>query len=204
MRFWMHFKMARLISRQIAENGVEIDGLLFTLGNLAPDMTFSYVFRRHTRQVSLPHLQKQIRHLYGEGSDPYKVRFSWHLGVMSHYVCDFLCYPHTPAFDGTTASHFLHEARQSVHGGDMLPLRNRKSKGLNEAGLTAALDRYIERHERLLSQNSDEKYMEVPIAMYAAAWASSGAYFYAVQKSACNPLPRLRRYIPIDIPRSSA
>ena len=192
MRFWVHFRMARLINKQMAENGVGIDGLGFILGNLAPDMTFSYVFRRHTREVSLPHLQKQIKHLYEDGMDPCSARFSWHLGVMSHYVCDFLCYPHTPAFKGGAAGHFLHEVRQSVQASDLLPFNGQKSKGLDAVRLAAALDRHIERRERLLFLNGDEEYTEVPVAMYVAAWASSGAYLYAAQGTTGRSLIRLK------------
>ena len=204
MRFWIHFRMARLINKQMAENGVEIDGLFFVLGNLAPDMTFSYIFRKHTRRVSLPHLQKQIRYLYEDGIDPCSARFSWHLGVMSHYVCDFLCYPHTPAFDGGATGHFLHEVRQSVRCEDILPFDKQKSKGLNATRLAVALEHHIERRERLLRLNSGEQYAEVSIAMYVSAWASSGAYFYAAQRSSGISLARWNRYIPIDIPKSSA
>ena len=184
MRFWMHYRMARLINKQMAENGVTTDGLFFLLGNLAPDMTFSYIFRRHTRKVSLPHLKKQIKYLYEDGIDPYSAKFSWHLGIMSHYVCDFLCYPHTPAFTGGTAGHFLHEVKQSVRATDLLPFNKKKSIGLNARKLTLALDRHIERREKLLLQNGAKGYAEVSIAMYVAAWASSGAYLYAVQAGA--------------------
>jgi hypothetical protein len=176
--------MARLIGKQMAENGIYTDGLFFILGNLAPDMTLSYVYRRHTREISLPHLEKQIRFLYKKGVDPYGAAFSWHLGVMSHYVCDFLCYPHTPAYNGGTAGHFFHEVRQTAKASDILPFDKQKSRGLDAARLTAALDRHIERRERLLSQNGNQEYEEVSIAMYVAAWASSCAYLYVLQKSA--------------------
>jgi len=184
--------MARLINKQMKENGVEADSLFFVLGNLAPDMTFSYVFRRHTREISLPHLEKQIRFLYKKGVDPYGVFFSWHLGVMSHYVCDFLCYPHTPAFNRGAVGHFFHEVKQSVHASDVLPFNKQKSRGLDAARLTAALERHIDRRERLLSQNSGQEYKEVSIAMYVAAWASTGAYLYAIQNLAERSQIRLK------------
>ena len=184
--------MARLINRQMKENGVEADGLFFVLGNLAPDMTFSYIHRRHTRAVSLPHLEKQIRCLYKKGADPYGAVFSWRLGVMSHYVCDFLCYPHTPAYKRGAAGHFFHEVRQSVHSSDVLPLDKQKGRGLDAVKLTEALERHIERREKLLSQNGGQEYAEVSVAMYVASWASSSAYLYALQRSAGKTQIRLK------------
>ena len=184
MRFWIHYKMARLINKQVADSGVVIDGLFFIMGNLAPDMTFSYVFRRHTREMSLPHLEKQIKFLYKEGVDPCSAAFAWRLGVMSHYVCDYLCYPHTQAYTKGAAGHFVHEVKQTVQASDMLPFDKKKSKGLNAARFSAALERHIERQERLLLQNGGQNYAEVSIAMYVAVWASCGAYLHALQESA--------------------
>ena len=192
MRFWMHFRMARLIYRQLEENGAQTDGLFFVLGNLAPDMTFSYIYRRHTREISLPYLEKQINFLYKKGIDSRDAAFSWHLGVMSHYICDFLCYPHTPAFNRGAAGHFFHEVRQSVHTSDVLPFNKKKSKGLDAVTLSAALERHIERREKLLSQNGGQEYAEVSIAMYVATWASSSVLLYAHQRRAGRSLMRLK------------
>ena len=187
MRFGIHFRMALLMRKQMAENGVNLDGVSFLLGNLAPDMSFSYIFRRHTRIVSLPHLNKQIKSLYKEGIDPYSLKFSWHLGVMSHYVCDFLCYPHTMAYNGNTAGHLYYEVRQSVKSSDMLPFEKPNNRGLDAIRLGIALDRFIEKRERHGLLKNGKEYNEVPAAMQIAVWASSGVFFHALLAAESGP-----------------
>lgn len=38
---------------------------------------------------------------------------SLRLGILSHYICDFMCYVHTPAFKGSLKEHRAYEEEQS-------------------------------------------------------------------------------------------
>ena len=197
MRFWNHYRMAKLIYRQMAENGMQIIETFFILGNLGPDLYFSYIYRQHTRARSGAHLEKQLNRLYAADTAESAEKFSYHLGVMSHYVCDFLCYPHTPAFKGGTREHILHEKRQTVCA-DMLPFNSKKIKGFDLANLTKKLDRQISRREQLLAKSACDDcydYKEIPIAMYVATWAAAGAWLHATQTATlhCVETPLLTR-----------
>jgi len=188
MKFWNHYKMGQLIYKSMEENGIRLNKTMFVYGNLAPDMCFSYIYRMHTRVVSASYLSKQLKCVYSGDHLPESAKFSYSLGVMSHYICDFLCFPHTTAFNGGTHEHYLHEKKQTVKASDLLPLNKKKCTGLNYILLTDMIDRYISRREKLYGQNAEMKYGEISFAMYVAAWASSNAYLYAEQSLAVSAL----------------
>ena len=185
MRFWNHYRMAKLMFRQMAENGIQANEAFFILGNLGPDLYFSYLYRQHTRARSGAHLERQLNCLYAVGAAESAAKFSYHLGVMSHYVCDFLCYPHTSAFKGSTREHILHEKRQTVYS-DMLPFNSQEIKGLDLAKFIKTLDRQISRRDQALDRNACNDYPEIPVAMYVATWAAAVAWIYAVQTPKCH------------------
>jgi len=188
MKFWNHYKMGQLIYKSMEENGIRLKKTMFVYGNLAPDMCFSYIYRMHTKVVSASYLSKQLIRVYSGANLPESAKFSYCLGVMSHYICDFLCYPHTTAFNGGTHEHYMHEKKQTVEADDLLPLNKKKCSGLNFILLTDMIDRYISRREKLYGQNAEMKYGEISFAMYVAAWASSNAYLYAEQSFTASAL----------------
>jgi hypothetical protein len=161
------------------KGGMKMDRMMFIFGNLAPDMTFSYIYRRHTRTKSAPHMAWQIQKLYDGSLTPGGAGFSYRLGVMCHYVCDFLCYPHTPGFEGGASEHIAHENAQVVRVGDAPPSGKRKKLGMDITRLTDALGRHITKYERLLAQYAEPAAFDIPAAMQAAAWASASVYLYA-------------------------
>ena len=183
MKFWNHFKIGKLIHKSMKNNGMPLNKILFIYGNLAPDVSLSYIFRNHSRDVSASYLDKQLRYLYAGNHISGCAMFSYSLGIMSHYICDFLCYPHTPAFDGGTREHYIHEKTQTVNICDMLPYSKRAGKGLNLDKLTKALDSYISRREKMYAQSSEIKYGEIPYAIYIATWASGNVYLNASEKT---------------------
>jgi hypothetical protein len=108
MKLGNHYKIGRLICQKMAENDMPLNEPLFVFGNLAPDLTFSYLYRAHVRALSSSYLDKRLQRLYKGGMAPGGARFSFYLGVMTHYICDFFCYPHTPAFKGGVREHVLY------------------------------------------------------------------------------------------------
>ena len=187
MRFWNHYRMGRLMYANMAKNGIRLNEWAFVLGNLAPDISLSYLYRQHSREVSAPYLAKQLEFLYGGSAAYGDAGFSYSLGVMSHYVCDFLCYPHTTAFKGGAREHIIHENNQMVGPADLLPFNKKNSVGMDLDKLARILDKYISRHERLFARDEASGQNDVPIAMHVSTWAAAGAYLFAETSAALNP-----------------
>jgi len=87
-------------------------------------------------------------------------------------------YTHTPVFKGGFRKHKLYEKNQKVSAGDILPILKQKCVGLSLFKLIEMLDSYVLHHERLLDQNAEMAYMDIPVAIYAATWVASSAYLY--------------------------
>jgi len=186
MKMQNHFRMGRLIHKKMAVNDIWLNKFLFMWGNLAPDLCFSYIYRLHTRAASAHKLEKLLDQLYKGELTVESMRFSYYLGVMSHYLCDFFCYPHTPVFKGGLREHYLYEDKQTVNANDMPPFYMQKSMGLSRAKLIDMLDWYIINHEQSLAQNAKTANADIPLAMYASAWAISAVYLNLAYNTADN------------------
>jgi hypothetical protein len=179
MKVGNHYKMGRLICRKMAENNMPLSKIAFILGNLAPDLFFSFLYRPHLRHSSSPHMSRLIHKLYTDGLVPNRLRFSYCLGKLTHYICDFFCYAHTPAFQGTMREHIHYEKKQTVRDGDMPLFDRQNSVNLSLADLTDTLNSFITRNEQLLAQDPEMAHADIPIAVHAATWAASAAYLHA-------------------------
>jgi len=40
--------------------------------------------------------------------------FSFHLGILTHYICDYFCYPHSSGYDKGLIHHILYEVLQKA------------------------------------------------------------------------------------------
>ncbi|MCL1790857.1 MAG: zinc dependent phospholipase C family protein [Peptococcaceae bacterium] len=183
MRVGNHYKIGRLICKKMAENNMLLNKPAFILGNLAPDLFFSFLYRPHLRASSAPHLNRLLGRLYNGSMTPDQLRFSYCLGKMTHYVCDFFCYAHTPSFKGTAREHILYEKNQTVRAKDMPIFSKQSSINRDFADLTNTLDSFITRNEQLLAQDVDMAVADIPLAIHAATWAASAAFLYAENMS---------------------
>jgi len=91
------------------ESGYYVNKSLFLLGNIFPDLCFSFIWCRHEHRYSRDYVRQKIELLKKRPS-----LFSFHLGVLTHYICDFFCYPHSFAYDKRLVHHIIYEIRQKA------------------------------------------------------------------------------------------
>ncbi|MDO4289183.1 MAG: zinc dependent phospholipase C family protein [Eubacterium sp.] len=108
-----HRMFAEILWRHLAENyGIHLNRLGFVLGNVAPDLTFSFVIHPHERAVASGHVRQSIAALVeGEIFGDFDAGFvlAERLGSLCHYCADFFCEAHTPRYQGTVREHYQYE-----------------------------------------------------------------------------------------------
>ena len=109
MRLVIHHKIGQHVCSELKELGCRINEKLFLLGNLFPDLIHSYLWCRHEYQHSREFIRKKLNML----NERPKL-FSFHLGVLTHYICDYFCYPHSFCYDKGLVQHILYEIRQKA------------------------------------------------------------------------------------------
>lgn len=179
MRMRNHYKMGSIIYKKMAENNMPLQKLAFIFGNLAPDIGLTYIYRRHQHSTSMSHLDKLILRLYYGIFHPNSIIFSFRLGIITHYVCDYFCYAHNPAFKGHLREHIIYERKQHVDEEAMYPFQKQKSMDINFDELIATLDDYVFRYEQLLLENEQMSCSDIPMGVHVATWLASATYLYA-------------------------
>lgn len=98
----------KIIGKNIHKNiydiyGIELDEKKLLWGSISPDILPKYKFHRHYKKESLDFVVNEIVKLifirrlsdFGEKIDPIISKMlSYRLGVISHYLSDFVCLPH--------------------------------------------------------------------------------------------------------------
>ncbi|NLX62561.1 MAG: zinc dependent phospholipase C family protein [Tissierellia bacterium] len=98
----------KIIASNIFENiyqiyGIELDKKRLLKGSVAPDILPKYRFHKHYKDESLNYIVNEIVKLifiskaldFNEKIDPIRMKIlSYNLGVISHYLSDFVCLPH--------------------------------------------------------------------------------------------------------------
>ena len=137
MRMEIHHLIGKKVCAELKELGHHIHEKLFLLGNLFPDLIQSYFWRRHEYAHSREYFRKKL--------DKLKKRpklFSFRLGVLAHYICDYFCYPHSASYDKGLIDHIAYEVKQKVP-------ENHNQAGLNNADFNVKdftieeLDRFV-------------------------------------------------------------
>ncbi|MCL2067618.1 MAG: zinc dependent phospholipase C family protein [Treponema sp.] len=109
MTLRIHYMIGKNVCSELKESGHIIHEKLFLLGNLFPDLIHSYLW--------CPHRYKQSREFIRKKLDKLKKRprlFSFQLGILAHYICDYFCYPHSARYESGFIQHILYEIRQKV------------------------------------------------------------------------------------------
>ncbi|MDR0496929.1 MAG: zinc dependent phospholipase C family protein [Treponema sp.] len=109
MRLKIHHKIGKEVCGELMELGCQVHEKLFLLGNIFPDLIHSYLWCKHEYEHSKEYIRKKL--------DILKKRprlFSFHLGVLTHYICDYFCYPHSTGYDKGLVQHIIYELRQKV------------------------------------------------------------------------------------------
>jgi len=186
--------MAGLIWERMASNDMQLRKRVYLLGNLAPDLIGSYLFRQHSYITCGARLRKLLRRLFDGNIARSSLLFSFYTGVMSHYVCDFLCYAHTAAFVGGVREHYKYEKKQNVNEDEMLPFDRQKSMNYSYSELKLDIEYCIDRHERILSRDSGTSTSDIPFAVYVATWAASAVYLSAECRNEIETMPSALLY----------
>jgi hypothetical protein len=109
MRMEIHHKIGKAVCGELRKSGCRIDERLFLLGNLFPDLIHSYIWCRHEYQHSREYIRKKM--------DMLKKRpklISFHLGILTHYICDYFCYSHSSCFGKGLIQHIIYEVKQKI------------------------------------------------------------------------------------------
>jgi len=105
----IHHRIAKKVAEELDERGFHLHVMSFFFGNLFPDLIQSYIWRRHEYPASRDYLRKKIERLKKR-----PLFFSFQLGEITHYVCDYFCYPHSKSYNEDILHHMLYEIRQKV------------------------------------------------------------------------------------------
>ncbi|MGL5295612.1 MAG: zinc dependent phospholipase C family protein [Culicoidibacterales bacterium] len=110
----------RLIAKQVSKLiynriGFQIEEKYFYYGAIAPDLHPDLFFSMtHTREGSETFVFAQCQRILDtEWTEKNSRRLAYTLGVMSHFIADYHCYPHvyTREYDENFRAHFQYELR---------------------------------------------------------------------------------------------
>lgn len=88
--------------------GIKLNYHSFLLGNISPDLTFSFVFYPHEREKASAGVRRKIDRLLAPNTQT-GMLLSQSLGSLCHYISDFFCEAHTPRYTGSVREHILYE-----------------------------------------------------------------------------------------------
>ena len=109
MRLDIHHNIGKKVCGELKELGCYLNETLYLFGNIFPDIIQSYLWRRHEYLHSREYIRKRIEILKRNPR-----LFSFHLGVLTHYICDYFCYPHSSGYDKGLIHHILYEVQQKA------------------------------------------------------------------------------------------
>ncbi len=110
-----HVRVARLLLDYVEQTcGVRFDQSGFVYGNLKPDLTGTYLTKRHYPSLMMEEVMEKIRNFV----DKYTIgavngkELSVDLGEICHYITDFFTFPHNDdIYFRNLLSHYVYEKR---------------------------------------------------------------------------------------------
>ena len=109
MRIMIHHNIGKKVYIELKELDCRISRTLFLFGNVFPDLIQSYIWCRHEFQHSRKFIEKKINTLNKRTR-----LYSFHLGVLTHYICDYFCFPHSTVYDKGLVKHIIYEMQQKA------------------------------------------------------------------------------------------
>jgi hypothetical protein len=113
-----HTRVGRLLLDYIREScGVTFDEAAFLYGNLKPDLTGTYLTKRHYPSVMQDEvMEKMAAFLKNHHLEKQNGReLSVDLGEICHYWTDFFCYPHNDdIYPHNLLAHYIYEKRMGL------------------------------------------------------------------------------------------
>ena len=147
MRMEIHHKIGKKVCTELKELGCQIHEKMFLLGNLFPDLIQSYLWCRHEYQHSREYVKKKLDMLKKKPK-----LFSFHLGVLAHYICDYFCYPHSSTYNKGLIDHISYEIRQKI------PEKIYKTHLDIKAFAIEELDRFVEWYDSSRPSYDNDEY----------------------------------------------
>lgn len=125
----MKYRIHRSLAEQIREGcegrlNIRLRAGWFSFGNVYPDVSHQRILHMHEVDSAGRMVARMIRRLCRWGIEDGQMLSRWNslrLGIISHYICDFMCYVHTPVFEGTLKEHRAYENEQSRYLGSQSP-----------------------------------------------------------------------------------
>lgn len=113
-----HIRVANLLLDYVEQTcGVTFDQSGFVYGNLKPDLTGTYLTKRHNPSIMMDEVMDKIRAFtekYTIGPNNGR-ELSVDLGEICHYMTDFFTYPHNDdIYDHNLLAHYLYEKRVAL------------------------------------------------------------------------------------------
>jgi hypothetical protein len=173
--------MAGIVYERMARNGMRLRRFPFVLGSLVPDLCFSFIFRRHEYACSVLSVRKLVLRLYEGRFDPRSVLFAYFMGIINHYVCDYFCYSHSPAFRGNLWDHIKYEWVQHISVPKNFSFFGRENYGMDFYHLVDILDGHIRNHDRDLAQNPAAAKTDITMGTAVAEWLTGAVFCSAAR-----------------------
>ena len=113
-----HIRVAHLLLDYVEQTcGVTFDRSAFVYGNLKPDLTGTYLSKRHNPSIMMEEVMDKIRTF----TDRYTIgpvngsELSVDLGEICHFMTDFFTYPHNDdIFERNLLAHYVYEKRVAL------------------------------------------------------------------------------------------
>jgi hypothetical protein len=181
--------MAKTVYIGMRRKGMRLKRFPFILGNLAPDLYFSFIFRRHEYDCSIVSIRKTILRLYDGRFNPCSVLFAYFMGIVSHYICDYFCYYHSPAFRGNLWDHIKYEWAQKMADAKNVFFPGREGQMMDFNRLMDTLDEYVKAHDRDLAQNAAAARTDLTTGTAVSGWLTEAVFCSAERRSPCVTRP---------------
>ena len=113
-----HIRVANLLMDYVEQTcGVTFDQSGFVYGNLKPDLTGTYLTKRHNPSIMMDEVMEKIRTFtrkYTIGRTNGR-ELSVDLGEICHYMTDFFTYPHNDdIYEHNLLAHYVYEKRVAL------------------------------------------------------------------------------------------
>lgn len=170
----------------------------FAVGNVYPDWTHQRILHMHRVDAAGRMVGRMVRRFCrksvagGRGLSRWR---SLRLGMIMHYVCDFSCYVHTPAFRGALREHRAYEEAQGA-----LPAAPQKRDRFTLYGAADAAEAYALLTKALTRREIFSPAEDLDYALTAGTELAVAMLRLCMDASTPRPwryrLPLLRRWAP--------
>jgi hypothetical protein len=114
------------------------------------------------------------------------------MGVVCHYVCDYFCYSHSPAFQGNLWDHIKYEWVQRMPDAGEISFCRREGPSADFSPFMDTLDAYIRNHDREPRRDAASAQTDITTGMAAAEWLTE-TVFCSAERLFFSPVVPFRR-----------